>query len=68
MKHERIRISRLGRMLALYRASRQMGLRETAKEIGTSAATLSRIERGYALNAKTLITVWTWLLADEVAL
>lgn len=59
------RTTRLGRMLAIYRAARQVGLREVAKESGVSAATWSRIERGYAIDAVTLIRVWTWLVAHE---
>jgi DNA-binding Xre family transcriptional regulator len=51
--------------LVLYRSTRQIGVRERATEIGISAATLSRIERGHAMDATTLIGVWQWLLSKE---
>ena len=56
------RRSNLGRVLVLYRASQQMGVRELSKACGISAATLSRIERGHAMDAETLLRLWTWLL------
>jgi len=52
-------------MLALYRVSSGAGLREMAADIGVSAATLSRIERGYAMDATSLLVLWQWLLQDE---
>lgn len=61
------RRSRLGRLLVLYRASHCYGVREMAKTSGVSHATLSRIERGHAMDAKTLLKLWMWLLADEPA-
>jgi transcriptional regulator with XRE-family HTH domain len=54
--------NRLGTMLALYRTSRDISLRDMARESGLSHATLSRIERGYALDALTMIDVWVYLL------
>lgn len=59
------RRSRLGRLLVLYRVNRNWGIREMAKVTGLSAATISRIERGHAMDATTLIALWTWLLAPE---
>lgn len=59
--------SRLGRMLTLYRVSSGTGVREMATEIGVSPATLSRIERGYAMDAGTLLVLWHWLLGNEGA-
>lgn len=47
------RSSRIGRLLVLYRATQQQGVRELSHEIGISAATLSRIERGHAMDADT---------------
>jgi len=38
-----------------------------ATEIGVSPATLSRIERGYAMDAGTLLVLWHWLLGNEGA-
>ncbi len=36
-------------------------VREAAKEIGISAPTLSRVERGYAMDGTTLATILRWL-------
>ena len=47
--------TRLGRLLVLYRATRNIGVRELGQEVGISAATLSRIERGHAMDADTLL-------------
>ena len=55
----------IGRLLVLYRATRQIGVRELAPEIGISIATLSRIERGHAMDADTLLKVWTWLNSEQ---
>ena len=64
MNHKpRVRI--IGRLFVLYRATHLMGIRELAKAIGTSAATLSRIERGHAMDADTLLKVWAWLNSSE---
>lgn len=58
------RSSRIGRLLVLYRATRQQGVRELSNEMGISAATLSRIERGHAMDADTLLKMWAWLNGD----
>jgi len=49
-------------MLALYRAANQWGVRDLAPKLGMSAATLSRIERGHAMDADTMLKVWRWLI------
>lgn len=54
-------MTRLGDMLRLYRAARGLGVRELAPEIGTSAATLSRIERGHAMDATTMLRLMHWM-------
>jgi transcriptional regulator with XRE-family HTH domain len=55
-------MTRLGAMLRLYRAARGLGVRELAPEIGTSAATLSRIERGHAMDATTtMLRLMHWM-------
>lgn len=58
---------RIGRLLVLWRATQLEGIRETANSIGISAATLSRIERGHAMNADTLLKVWAWLNGEQPA-
>lgn len=66
MPRAKLRRSRLGRVLVLYRATRNIGVRELSTECGVSAATISRIERGHAMDAATLIRLWTWLLGEEI--
>jgi transcriptional regulator with XRE-family HTH domain len=61
----RIRPSRLGEMLRLYRTMHQRTLREVAKECGISHATLMRIEHGQAFDAQTLLALWRWLLEEH---
>jgi transcriptional regulator with XRE-family HTH domain len=57
-----ITLQTLGRMIAEKRGDR--GLRETAKEIGTSHATLSRVERGYLPDLETFGKICKWLNVD----
>jgi transcriptional regulator with XRE-family HTH domain len=52
----------LGRRLAEKRKSR--GIRDVAKEIGVSPATLSRIERGYVPDIETFGKVCRWMNVD----
>lgn len=52
----------LGAMLALYRASRNWGVRDLAPHVGISIATLSRIERGHGMDVATMLKVWQWLI------
>jgi len=52
----------LGRRLAEKRKLR--GIREVAKEIGVSPATLSRIERGYVPDIETFGKVCRWMKVD----
>ena len=52
----------LGRRLAEKRQSR--GIREVAKDIGVSPATLSRIERGYVPDLDTFGKVCRWMNVD----
>lgn len=63
MKVSRSRRSNLGEMLSLWRAARHLSLRETALMIGTSAATLLRIEQGKPTDVQTFLKLWNWLLA-----
>lgn len=52
----------LGAMLALYRAAHGWTVRDLAPKVGISIATLSRIERGHAMDADTMLKVWQWLI------
>lgn len=55
-------IQALGRRLHEQRAGR--GVREVATEIGVSAATLSRVERGYLPDVETFTKICGWLGID----
>lgn len=69
LRHARTRLkprrTRFGEMLRLYRTVRSQTLRELAPMIGLSAATLMRIEMGYAMDAATLLKVLAWLFTSE---
>ena len=64
------RQTRLGEMFRLYRTVRGRTLRDIAPSIGIGHATLQRIENGQAIDAETLLRLWTWMLAtgDEVTI
>lgn len=61
----RQRETHLGKMLALYRTANGWSVRDMAKLIGTSHATLSRLERNYAMDADTLMKLMRWLLQEK---
>lgn len=58
----KLTLSALGSKVATKRGAR--GIRETAKEIGTSPATLSRIERGHLPDLETFRKICQWLVID----
>lgn len=58
----KITIQTLGRKLIEARGSR--GIREVAKEIGVSPATLSRVERGHLPDLETFGKICKWLKID----
>lgn len=53
----------LGVVLRAWRESQRLGIREAAKVIGVSHATLSRIENGKPMDGATLWRVLSWLNA-----
>ena len=53
---------RLGDVLRKWRRLSDTGIREAAKQIGISAPTLSRIERGENMDGAVLAKVLVWLL------
>lgn len=57
---------RLGAIIADYRYANRVGVREVAKEIGMSPATLNRIERGENFDAHTMIKLMAWLFAESI--
>lgn len=51
----------LGVCLRAWRQTHSIGIREAARQIGTSHSTLSRIERGEAVDGQTLWSILNWL-------
>lgn len=58
----KISLETLGRLAAAKRDD--LGVRAAAKEIGISAATLSRVERGYLPDLDTFGKICKWLEVD----
>lgn len=56
---------RLGKVIRYWRKMSDVGIREAAREIGVSHGTLSRIERGEAMEGATLAKVLGWLMSAE---
>lgn len=55
----------LAKTLSDYRLLERISLRAMAAKLGISASTLSRIERGEAMDGNTLAAVLRWLLNSE---
>jgi transcriptional regulator with XRE-family HTH domain len=53
-------------MIRLSRTVSQRSIRDVAREIGTSPATLMRIEHGEAFDVATLMRLLAWLLGEDV--
>jgi transcriptional regulator with XRE-family HTH domain len=58
----KVGLQNLGRRLVEERG--ETGIRKTAKEIGISPATLSRVERGYLPDLETFTKICRWLKVD----
>lgn len=56
---------RLGNVLRNYRVIADVGIRKTARSIGISASTLSRVERGEEMDGQVLGRILVWLLAPS---
>lgn len=52
----------LGLVLKKWRLMNDLPIRQAAAEIGISHPTYARIEWGYAMDSKTLMTVLNWLM------
>ena len=55
----------LNHVLKQWRWAERITVREAAKVLGTSAATLSRFERGEDCDSVTLSRILRWLLAER---
>jgi transcriptional regulator with XRE-family HTH domain len=60
----RITLETLGRLAEGNRAKLNIGVRAAAQQVGISAATLSRVERGYLPDLETFGKVCKWLGVD----
>ena len=58
---ERVDWPLLARLARGRRKYRRLGVREAGQEIGVSAATVSRLERGKPVSADYLVSVTAWL-------
>ena len=56
---------RLGTVLRKWRAMEELGIREVAKQMGVSTATLSRFEQGYNCDGVTLSRILLWLFGKD---
>jgi DNA-binding XRE family transcriptional regulator len=58
-------VPHLAKLIGHYRLLERKTCRELAAEIGISASTLSRIERGEMMDGVTLATVLAWVFRTE---
>lgn len=56
---------RLGMIVKKWRLMVDRDVRSVGKEIGISAATLSRIERGHSPSGKSLAKILTWMTSGS---
>lgn len=52
---------KIGNLIKSWRTIEQISLRDLAPEIGTSVATLSRVERGELMDGATLAKILIWM-------
>ena len=57
---------RLGEIIRKWRIVQERTVRDLAAEIGISASTLSRIERGERMDAPTFMRLFGWLIEQPV--
>ncbi len=56
---------RIGAIIRGWRERQGIGLRAVADEIGTSPATLSRLELGDSVDGTTMVKLMFWLFGDK---
>ena len=56
---------KLGNILKKWRIIEQITIREAGKQMGISAATLSRIENGETMDGATLAKILSWMVAPQ---
>jgi transcriptional regulator with XRE-family HTH domain len=52
---------KIGELIKHWRTVEHKSLRDLAPEIGTSVATLSRVERGELMDGHTLAKIFLWM-------
>lgn len=55
----------IGHLMQVYRVMNRIGVRELAKDIGISPATVSRIENGFECDQNTLFLLLHWLFKPK---
>jgi transcriptional regulator with XRE-family HTH domain len=58
-------VRHLAKLLGHYRLLERLSLRDMAADIGISASTLSRIERGELMDGGTLALVLAWVMDTQ---
>lgn len=53
---------KLGAVMLAYRNSRGLGVRDMAREVGISPATLNRVERNRNVDGRTMAKLFLWLI------
>jgi transcriptional regulator with XRE-family HTH domain len=56
---------KIGEVIKSWRQKRDLGVREAAQTIGVSHGTISRIERGEQIDARTMMKLLNWLFGTE---
>lgn len=56
----------IGELISLYRRVNNMTTRELAEQMGTSPATISRLESGKDCDLGTMLKVINWLFTTKV--
>ncbi len=64
MARRRARPPMIGRVLTAYRQKYDITMRDLAREVGISAATICRVEAGCAVPERTFLRLVLWLFDD----
>lgn len=54
----------IGKVLHSYRVMNEISLRDLGKQLGISAATLMRLEKGNNIDAQSMFKVMQWLFGN----
>lgn len=56
---------KIGHLLYLYRVTNKISTREMGEQLGISASSVSRIERGHAPDGQTMLSLMNWLFTED---